>query len=251
MSALLAPSGRPVRQAQESVLIGVCYECGCNFTRPTESVSRQIFQRLSEMRSNAMNPLIAQVTGSPINEQDEEMIHGAPAGQPPVRPRRAATPAPEGAVPPPGPEGAAAPTAPGAPEGAVPPGPEGAPAAGNVGDPAGQPGTLENWLHIIKQRFVDERVQGFTNPRTGEVYPPVPHQEAEARWLRQEPRFREYLQDPATLDELNGRMHGQQAVPEPQGAPMHPVQAPMDAADTEDLPEGRTAAEIAQAKLDE
>lgn len=45
----------------------------------------------------------------------------------------------------------------------------------------------------IRDRFVDERVRGFTHRETGEQIPPVPREEAEARWAAVEPRWREVL----------------------------------------------------------
>lgn len=246
--ALICPACQSIdtaRQIHESVLMGVCYACGCNFTRPTESVSRQIFQRLAELKGTTMNPLIAKITGKPINEQDEEMLHGAPAGRAP-RPRPGQAPAlpPEGAAPQ-APEGAAAEP----PAGAAP-----------GGQPAVQANSVEHWLQIIKQRFVQERVQGFTNPTTGQTYPPVPPEEAEARWLRQEPKFRATLEEPGYLERLNRQLHGggggeqeqDQGMGGPEGvAAAASEPAPTDPADTDDLPESRSAAQIAQAKLDE
>ena len=48
-------------------------------------------------------------------------------------------------------------------------------------------------LEQMKQRFVDERVNGFQNPESGEVYQPVPRAKAEARWGKVEPGFKQLL----------------------------------------------------------
>ena len=47
---------------------------------------------------------------------------------------------------------------------------------------------IERFVLQLKQRFVEERVQGFT--KEGTVHPPVSREEAEARWLKAEPGFR-------------------------------------------------------------
>jgi hypothetical protein len=48
-------------------------------------------------------------------------------------------------------------------------------------------------LKQIKDRFVDERVNGWTRPDTGKYIAPVPREEAEARWVTAEPCFRDIL----------------------------------------------------------
>jgi hypothetical protein len=48
-------------------------------------------------------------------------------------------------------------------------------------------------LDSIKQRFIDERVNGWTQPVTGQYQNPVPRAEAVARWERAEPKFRDVL----------------------------------------------------------
>lgn len=48
-------------------------------------------------------------------------------------------------------------------------------------------------LEQTKERFIDERVNGFENPDTKEKFKPVPKVEAEARWVAVEPRWREIL----------------------------------------------------------
>lgn len=45
----------------------------------------------------------------------------------------------------------------------------------------------------IRERFIDERVNGWTHPDTGRHLPAVPREQAEQRWVRAEPRFREVL----------------------------------------------------------
>jgi hypothetical protein len=48
-------------------------------------------------------------------------------------------------------------------------------------------------LEQMKQRFVDERVNGFQNPQTSEMYAPVPRAKAEARWTKVEAGFKQLL----------------------------------------------------------
>ena len=48
-------------------------------------------------------------------------------------------------------------------------------------------------LRLIRDRFIDDRVQGFMHPETGVRQEPVSREEAESRWQAVEPRFREVL----------------------------------------------------------
>lgn len=48
-------------------------------------------------------------------------------------------------------------------------------------------------LEQIKDRFINERVNGFQNPDTGDTYPPVSREEADARWAKAQVRFRDIL----------------------------------------------------------
>ena len=48
-------------------------------------------------------------------------------------------------------------------------------------------------LTQIKERFINERINGFQNPETGEVYKPVSRENAESRWVNTMPKFREIL----------------------------------------------------------
>ena len=48
-------------------------------------------------------------------------------------------------------------------------------------------------LRQIKDRFIDERTNGWTRPDTGQHVPAVPREEAEARWMAAEHKFREAL----------------------------------------------------------
>ena len=48
-------------------------------------------------------------------------------------------------------------------------------------------------LRQIRDRFIDERTNGWTHPETGQYQHPVPREQAEARWVAAEPRFREVL----------------------------------------------------------
>jgi len=55
--------------------------------------------------------------------------------------------------------------------------------------------TLMDKLH---QRFVDERVEGWVNPETGEQLPPVTREEAEQRWQKVRALFAKTLLRPDT-----------------------------------------------------
>jgi len=48
-------------------------------------------------------------------------------------------------------------------------------------------------LRQIRDRFVDERINGWTHPETNKYQTPVPREQAEARWAAAEPKFREVL----------------------------------------------------------
>lgn len=48
-------------------------------------------------------------------------------------------------------------------------------------------------LRQIRDRFIDERVNGWTHPESGKFQPAVPREQAEARWAKAEPSFREVL----------------------------------------------------------
>lgn len=48
-------------------------------------------------------------------------------------------------------------------------------------------------LKHVRDRFIDERTNGWTHPATGEYLPPVPREQAEKRWEIAEPRFREVM----------------------------------------------------------
>ena len=48
-------------------------------------------------------------------------------------------------------------------------------------------------LRQIRDRFIDERTNGWTHPENGQYQPPVPREQAEARWAISEPKFREVL----------------------------------------------------------
>jgi hypothetical protein len=48
-------------------------------------------------------------------------------------------------------------------------------------------------LRQIRDRFIDERTNGWTHPATGVYQPPVPREQAEQRWTAAEPKFREVL----------------------------------------------------------
>lgn len=48
-------------------------------------------------------------------------------------------------------------------------------------------------LKQIRDRFIDERTNGWTHPETGVFQAAVPREQAEARWVAAEPRFREVL----------------------------------------------------------
>lgn len=48
-------------------------------------------------------------------------------------------------------------------------------------------------LRQIRDRFIDERTNGWTHPESGQYQPPVPREQAEARWTAAEGKFREVL----------------------------------------------------------
>lgn len=43
---------------------------------------------------------------------------------------------------------------------------------------------VKNMLIQLQRRFVDERIAGYVDPRTGQKYHPVSRAEAEARWAK-------------------------------------------------------------------
>lgn len=61
-------------------------------------------------------------------------------------------------------------------------------------------GMLQSALQQIKDRFIDERVRGFTNPKNGEIIPPVPREQAEARWEKAVGNYQKAL---ANIDPTN------------------------------------------------
>lgn len=48
-------------------------------------------------------------------------------------------------------------------------------------------------LRQIRDRFIDERTNGWTRPDTGVYQNPVPREIAEQRWVKSEPKFRDVL----------------------------------------------------------
>jgi hypothetical protein len=56
-------------------------------------------------------------------------------------------------------------------------------------------------LSQLHDRFVQERVDGFTHPVTGEQIAPMSREEAEARWQKAEPKFIAKLRDMANSEE--------------------------------------------------
>lgn len=51
----------------------------------------------------------------------------------------------------------------------------------------------ETLFNQTKIRFIDDRVRGYRNKKTGKVYPPVSQQNAEQQWANAEQNFRETL----------------------------------------------------------
>lgn len=51
----------------------------------------------------------------------------------------------------------------------------------------------ERALEQMKQRFMDERLHGYQHARTREIYPKLPKEDAERRYVEAEPKFREVL----------------------------------------------------------
>jgi hypothetical protein len=68
------------------------------------------------------------------------------------------------------------------------------------------PVVMERVMGAMKDRFIKERVAGFTHPSGGASYPPVSREQAEQRWLAAEPHFREVLKtyDPKINRQLGG-----------------------------------------------
>jgi hypothetical protein len=60
-------------------------------------------------------------------------------------------------------------------------------------------------LQQIKDRFIDERVNGFQHPDTHDYVPPVDRKLAEERWRQAEPRFKDILKvcDQDSVTKLN------------------------------------------------
>ena len=48
-------------------------------------------------------------------------------------------------------------------------------------------------MREIRDRFIDERINGFTHPRTNQFLPPVSREEAEKRWQAQLPHFEDLM----------------------------------------------------------
>ena len=63
-------------------------------------------------------------------------------------------------------------------------------------EPAGLAPEQEAMMAQIKDRFIRERTEGFVHPETGQRVEPVSREEAEARWLKVEPRFRAQMNTP-------------------------------------------------------
>lgn len=58
----------------------------------------------------------------------------------------------------------------------------------------------------IKERFIDERTQGFVHSGTGQAQPPVSREEAERRWNACRQQFATMLVQGADDPELGGRL---------------------------------------------
>lgn len=54
---------------------------------------------------------------------------------------------------------------------------------------------IQNALNNLKNRFVDERVHGFVHPASGQQIPPVPREEAEARWVAVAQQFLAHMSE--------------------------------------------------------
>lgn len=55
---------------------------------------------------------------------------------------------------------------------------------------------VDDALRQIRDRFIEERTNGWTHPDTGIAHPPVSREEAERRWLAVEPKFKRVLLTP-------------------------------------------------------
>jgi len=87
---------------------------------------------------------------------------------------------------------------------------------------------MDTALAMCKERFINERVKGFTHPRTGATYPPVPPEEAEQRWMKVEPMFRKVLvTDQSVRVKFIGSKEGaSEPVTAPSAAPAAPTDQP-------------------------
>lgn len=63
-------------------------------------------------------------------------------------------------------------------------------------------------LDAIHRQFVDDRVRGFINPRTGQPMEPVSPEEAESRWEAVAPRWREALLQASAKDDRTAYRFG-------------------------------------------
>jgi len=52
------------------------------------------------------------------------------------------------------------------------------------------------FLEQVHERFVLERMSGYTDPRNGVISDPISREEAEARWEAAAPKFREAVKGP-------------------------------------------------------
>jgi hypothetical protein len=55
---------------------------------------------------------------------------------------------------------------------------------------------IEAAMQQVKDRFIDQRVNGYQHPETGEWIEPITPEDAEQRWVRVEPRFRAIMSNP-------------------------------------------------------
>jgi hypothetical protein len=83
----------------------------------------------------------------------------------------------------------------------------------NIGDPDIE--SIADIVRQIKDRFVDERVNGFVDPRTGQQQPPVSREEAEQRWHKILPQVQKVMLSVPQNDSAQKRLRPNKRTPLP------------------------------------
>ena len=106
----------------------------------------------------------------------------------------------------------------------------------NIGDPDVE--AISSIIRTVKERFVDERVNGMLDPVTGHRHPPVSREEAEQRWQKALPQVQRIMLSIPQDDIVQQRLRPNKRTPLPKSsdysegpdAPAHFGQDPDDAA---------------------